>query len=41
MDTVVVWTCVAIVIIFFIGLFCGTTKWFDRMMRSIIEFFKE
>jgi hypothetical protein len=34
---IIVWTCVGTVIIFFIGMFCGTTKWFDRMMRNIVK----
>jgi len=41
MNEVIVWTCVVIVAAFFIGMFCGTTKWFDRMMQEIIKFFKE
>ena len=32
---------VIIVVAFFEGMFCGTTKWFDRMMMSIIKFFKD
>lgn len=35
MDAVIVWTCFGIIVIFFLGLFCGTTRWFDTLMRNI------
>ena len=34
----VAYVSIVIVAAFFIGMFCGTTKWFDRMMMSIIKF---
>jgi len=40
MAEVIVWTCVGIVAIFFLGMFVGTTKWFDRLMNDIIKLLK-
>ena len=41
MTTAAAYASIIIVVIFFIGMFCGTTKWFDTMMQNIIKFFKD
>lgn len=40
MELVIGWTCVVIVIIFFLGMFIGTTKWFDSLMKDIGKLLK-